>query len=74
MAKDIFSLIAERDRTPKIKIKAVTRHRIMRGSGGYANSKLYTKKQAERIITRASKRGLDLYLGDPMKIKISVID
>ena len=71
MTKDIFHKIAERERTAKTVLKKVIRYRIMKGSGGYANAKLYTKTQAERLIARAAKRGIDLYLADPMKITLA---
>jgi len=70
---DIFHKIAARDAANASRIihKLTTRYMILRGDGnGYASKKLYTKLQAQKLINRAERRGIDVYMSGPMKVSV----
>lgn len=68
---DIFTRIEREQRLRALmppKPRKVTRYQIVRGDGYKAYSKLYTKDRATKLIARAARFGLDVYLSSPLKV------
>lgn len=70
---DIFNVIARRDANTRktVAMKTVTLWAIHYGQGGRATSKLYPYAKARKLVARAKRLGLDVYIAGSVRVRVA---
>lgn len=69
---DILTKLAKGEEPKAKKTRLVKRYLILTGGGGHTNMKVYERRKAYRIVARAKRLGMSVYVGSPMMVREEV--